>query len=109
MKDVDLGWTTADAEDPTLSYDGTDLRVEFVDWQEQLVRLVFRNCHMFSWEEIPASFELWPDRTYSCTGSSWQGADSVKPEQLKHWVLCFNASYFWLQVLAERLERESVR
>jgi hypothetical protein len=102
-EDLETNFSTADAEDPTIRYDGSELIVEFTDWRERQVKLQFSGCIMFSWAEIDPEFNQAPDRIYRVTDSKWMSMESAKSESLVHWKLCFNASYFALDVLANEM------
>ena len=100
--EIDLGFSTADAEIPTIKYDEGNLEVQFIDWKEQCINVVFEETEMFSWSEIPQSFFEKPDRIYEVHDSAWLKAESTINSKYRHFVLCFNASYFYLQVLCEK-------
>ncbi|MEZ6188834.1 MAG: hypothetical protein R3F62_28000 [Planctomycetota bacterium] len=92
---VDPGFSTADAEQVRLQFQG-DLTLDFQDWREVPVRVVFREAIGFRW----ADEQEWVDGvrndvTYRVQGSPWLatlarlcGEDAGAFQHLR---LCFNA------------------
>jgi hypothetical protein len=94
--EVYLGVSTADADNIDLHFDGADLVLSFVDWQEVPRQLIFRNVLAFRWQDFDET-GIRDDTTYEVLESEWlaQQADlqGVKAavENYAHYKLCFNA------------------
>ena len=103
------GFSTADAEYPSISLKDGNLSVQFIDWQENPVNLSFKNTCAVKWQE---TFTLGPetrdDMSYEIENSAWiaehraQGARAPE-EPLRHFKLCFNACGV-LEVIASQIE-----
>ena len=100
-KEMQCPYSTADADDPSIKYENGNLEIAFRDWREKNICILFRETEMFSWSEIPKSFDLAPDRVYEAKGTSWLRSAQAREDGLRHYILCFNASSFYLQVLCE--------
>lgn len=107
LKIADVSFSTADAELPRISFDGSgDLYVEFEDWQEKTVHLKFREILGFEWDECDLHAGGRDDVTYEIINSKWLHVFSehnIATEDFHHYKLCFNASGN-LDVLFKRLE-----
>jgi hypothetical protein len=107
---LNVPFATADASRLVLSYEQGQLRVSFVDWQEQSVILLFRDVAGFSWDDGEASQSAAhrDDTSYTIAGSDWLrqqldiGTITVS-EGHHHFKLCFNAVGV-LQVISTGLE-----
>jgi hypothetical protein len=94
--EVHLGISTADAEDVDIHFDGGDLILSFVDWQEVPRQLIFREVLAFRWQDFDET-SIHDDTTYEVLESEWlaQQADlqGVKAavDNYAHYKLCFNA------------------
>jgi hypothetical protein len=94
--EVNLGISTADAADVDVHFDGSDLVLSFVDWQEVPRQLIFRDVLAFRWQDLDET-GIRDDTTYEVLESEWlaQQADlqGVKAavENYAHYKLCFNA------------------
>lgn len=106
MKYIELesNFSTADAEDPIIQFDGSDLSIKFENWQEETVCIVFKETDMFAWQQIHGDFTEAPDNKYQVLDSEWLTQAKEYEPELKHYKLCFNASYYALDVLASSLE-----
>ena len=102
--ELETNYSTADAEDPIIKMVGSNLLVEFSDWQEKKVTLTFFDADMFSWQQIDDQFSEAPDRIYEVQESVWLKQVKDYGPELKHYKLCFNASYYNLDVLAVSYE-----
>jgi hypothetical protein len=109
--EVNLGVSTADADNVDLHFDGSDLVLSFVDWQEVPRQLIFHDVLAFRWQDFDET-GIRDDATYEVLESEWlaQQADlqGVKAavENYTHYKLCFNAAGV-LDVLGWRLTPES--
>lgn len=93
---ADLGFSTADAEQVRLRYEGGDLTLEFVDWRETPVSVVFQEAVGFRWnDEVEPEVGGRDDLTYVVQGSRWLDSQSLVRGEgagaLQHLRLCFNA------------------
>ena len=48
---IEPGFSTADAEHPTLEYRDGDLMLQFVDWQEKRITVRFPFAVAFRWQD----------------------------------------------------------
>jgi hypothetical protein len=90
------GFSTADAERIRLQYDGGDVTIDFVDWREAPVRVVFREAIGFRWADEQEWVDgVRDDVTYTVHGSAWLESltrlCAVDPTAFQHLRLCFNA------------------
>ncbi len=97
IKLLNLEFSTADANYPSIHQESGDLLVDFNDWQEKAVRLHFSDIVAFKWQMV---FDLHEgerdDRCYEIYGSSWltkhvQSEIIHDYEGYKHYRLNFNA------------------
>ncbi len=106
---TDLGFSTADAERVRLQFDGGDLTLDFVDWREAPVSVVFREAIGFRWnDEVEWQDGVRDDGAYVVCGSSWLGSQArlcgEDSGAFRHLKLCFNACGV-LDVLCRDSER----
>ncbi|WP_342630608.1 hypothetical protein [Marinobacter alkaliphilus] len=102
--ELDTAFSTADADDPAIKKDGPDLFVEFTDWREERVVVRFIDADMFCWQQIEDGFSEAPDRVYEVKGSVWVKQVQPYEPEMKHYKVCFNASYYALDILAVSYE-----
>ena len=104
---VKLGFSTADADHPSMTYNAGDLALMFRDWQEQQVCVIFRGVSRFEWTDEPDDY---------FDGEPYDGAclvlDSGWPPQharstCKHYRLNFNACGGRLDVACESIGMEN--
>jgi hypothetical protein len=103
-------FSTVDATYPHVECDRGRLRVEFQDWREQTVMLLFHDVAAFSWDDGDAAVcpSHRDDCSYIVRESPWvarhREVGTVAPlTDLQHFKLCFNTVGV-LQVLSTRLE-----
>ncbi|EGR0694062.1 TPA: hypothetical protein I7264_25825 [Vibrio parahaemolyticus] len=96
IKLLNLEFSTADAEYPSIHQEEGDLLVDFKDWQEKVVKLHFSDIVAFKWQMV---FDLHEgerdDCCYEIHGSSWlikhvQSEIINDHEGYKHYRLNFN-------------------
>lgn len=90
------GFSTADAEQVRLQFDGGGLTLDFVDWRERPVRVVFREAIGFRWNaEVKWEEGARDDVTYVVHESDWLQSQARlgggDPAAFQHLRLCFNA------------------
>jgi hypothetical protein len=92
--EIDLGVSTADAEDVAVQFSRGELVLTFVDWKEQRRRLAFADVLAFRWQELDDETPR-DDVAYEVRDSSWLARQAklqaVEPESYVHYKLCFNA------------------
>ncbi len=103
---IDPGFSTADAEYPSLTFSRGDLALAFRDWREDDVRVVFRDVWRFDWlDEVPdgeqIAGERW-DGTSVIHDSRW--IPSTATDACKHYRLNFNDCGGRLDVACESFE-----
>ncbi len=88
---IDLGFTTADADLPTMSYDSGVVRLRFLDWRERPVVVTFRGVSRFEWTDEPDDFFPGepPDGTCIVQKSGW--IPPMAAVACQHYRLNFNA------------------
>jgi hypothetical protein len=88
---IDPGFTTADAEYPSMSFDGRELQLRFADWREQPVLITFRDVSRFEWSDEPDDyFDGEPyDGTSVVRNSGW--IPRIAADGSQHLRLNFNA------------------
>jgi len=105
---VHLGFSTADAEDVQLQFDGSDVTLEFRDWSDQDVKVVFREVLGFRWSQWQDEVAPRDDESYEVLGSEWLqrefdiGGTGVVRQDFAHYRLCFSACGV-LDVLSRRI------
>ena len=89
-KQIDPGFSTADADHPTISYAEGTLQLGFVDWRDQSVLVTFRDVCRFEWsDEADDFFEGEPDDgTCIVKKSGW--VPTVDSKDYEHYRLNFN-------------------
>ena len=93
---LDAGFSTADAEQPSIEFKGGDLIVQFKDWREQWVSIRFPETIAFTWQDearLPA--DIRDDSAYEVINSPWLAELSELGATLvnsHHYKLCFNAA-----------------
>jgi hypothetical protein len=108
---LELPFSTADASRPEIVYSDGTLRIQFVDWQRNLVCLSFEDAVSFSWEdsEVGLDTQHRDDCSYVVDQSRWlerhlNVSAVTKGEPHRHFKLCFNELGI-LQVIAAKVER----
>ncbi len=100
----DLGFSTADAEDVRLDFDGADLQLRFVDWRERPVIHRFHDVLAYRWG-LDIDPDLRDDQVYEIVDSPWLEREAELAEEPResylHLKLAFNAQGV-LDVLARR-------
>jgi len=87
------GFSTADAQYPSLELRAGELHLRFIDWREQPIHAVFDDVVAFQWGEAQGATELRNDESYVVTNSPW--LNQYQREELataahRHFKLCFN-------------------
>lgn len=107
---LNVPFSTADAEYPVIKQKNGDVYVEYSDWQEKVVKLVFRDSVGFKWQMV---FDLITgerdDECYEIACSSWVQKNIElgvirESENYKHFRLNFN-EIGQLEVLCLSLEQ----
>ncbi|KLU01986.1 hypothetical protein RISK_006170 [Rhodopirellula islandica] len=95
------GFSTADGEVTSISYDGSDVTLRFLDWREHQICVVFRDVTRFEWTDEPDDlFEGEPyDGTCVVRNSAWPPI--VAESKWEHYRLNFNACGGRLDVACE--------
>lgn len=72
VRTISPGFSTADAEQPALSLNNQTLVVEFVDWKEEKVRVVFSDVYGLKWQSIEELLGAEPyDGSCEILNSEW--------------------------------------
>jgi hypothetical protein len=89
----DLGFSTADAQHPSLEFRTGVLHLRFIDWREKSITAIFEEVVEFQWSDEDSTSGNWDYRTYvvcdSPRLSQCQRAGIATAEH-KHFRLCFN-------------------
>ena len=94
FQQINLGVTTADAENVELLFTGGSLSVRYVDWQEKPREAIFKETIAFSWQEQDSTGMPRNDVTYEVSNSEWfarQVSDQPNAARFHQYRLCFNA------------------
>ena len=92
-----LGFSTADAEKVEISFfEGSTLRLKFLDWQEQTIQVEFLDIVAFSWSQEDIHHrQISDDYIYEVLNSNWllkyrevEAAEII--ENHKHYKFCLN-------------------
>ena len=95
-RDLVAGFSTADAEHPSIEHRDGDLTVQFLDWREIPVKIHFPFTIAFRWQDeavLPANIR--DDQSYEVINSCWCAELAqlgVAQPQHRHYKLCFNAA-----------------
>ena len=108
---VDLGFVVADAEAPKLTLESQRLMVEFLDWRDRRVTVVFADCIALRWQEAERFVDDADrcDSTVMVHDSEWlqahdrQGHTDMGGRLFRHLKLNFNAAG-QLEVLCTSVE-----
>jgi hypothetical protein len=103
---ADLGFSVADGEAVTLSFEAGDLILRFKDWREQNIEHRFVEALAFRWAARPTVAAPRDDSTYEVRGSVWlldelESEGYSGSEEFVHRVLRFNAAKV-LEVISRR-------
>lgn len=107
--ELEPGFSTADAEYPSVSLKDGTLDLFFVDWREQPVSVRFRDAASVSWQQLEITGpNVGDDKVYEIQNSNWIAShyrqQTILPaEKLRHFRLCFNA-WGTLDVIASEME-----
>nr|WP_086939426.1 hypothetical protein [Thaumasiovibrio occultus] len=72
LVELETPFSVADAQYPVISQKSGTLRVEYVDWQEICVVIVFHDCEAFRWQGLVAlQQDEHDDRCYQIQNSHW--------------------------------------
>ncbi len=92
---VDMGFSTADADDVRLSFDGADVLLECVDWQEAPQKCAFKEVLACRWGQHLGLDLPRDDCSYQIHDSDWLIREAklaaVDQSAFAHYTLCFNA------------------
>ena len=101
---IEPGFTLADAERPSMSYEGGNLILTFVDWRERFFRVTFRDVCRFEWSDEPDDyFDGEPhDGTCVVRNSGW--IPRIANHNCQHYRLNFNACGGRLEVACDAIE-----
>jgi|SRR6056297_2518055 len=91
VEQIDPGFTTADADYPTMSYDGGDLQLRFVDWQERPVLVTFHDVSRFEWSDKPDDYFDGEPYDGTCTVQQSGWIPCITGRDCQHFRLNFNA------------------
>jgi hypothetical protein len=89
-----IGIHSADAERVSLAYQDQELKVNYVDWQEQSQTVVLREVFCFKWQERDLDSAPRDDTTFEVVKSTWlreQTSGIPGTEYLVHYKILFNA------------------
>lgn len=101
-------FSVADGENPKFDYTGDELYLSFIDWHEEEVRVLFKDCVAVKWQNADSTGpEDRDDCTYEIQNSEWLKLHldqrMVEPEEKhRHFKLCFNAAGV-LEVIATEM------
>ena len=105
------GFSVADAENVTYSYDGEHLYIHFVDWQENQIKVKCENTFGFKFQsaEYQLSEDERFDSVYLVYNSQWieyhKEQDAAwSSEEWKHYKLNFNECCV-IEVLCSKLDK----
>jgi hypothetical protein len=103
-EEIDPGFTTADAGNPSITYLTGSLQIRFVDWRELVVTVIFRDVCRFEWTDEPDDyFDGEPDDgTCVVRKSGWVPRGAAA--NCKHYRINFNASGGRLDVACNSFE-----
>jgi hypothetical protein len=96
-RQIEPGFSTADAESVSLLLKRRTGILEFTDWREEKVRVILENAVGLKWQEVDSSEpEDRDDTSYEIVNSEWLRehlAQHVVEEKEghKHYKFCFNA------------------
>ncbi|AZZ96286.1 hypothetical protein [Pseudoalteromonas sp. R3] len=111
IETIDLGFSVADAEDIAFKFDGSDLVLEFNDWQENHITIKCENTLGFKFQT--AEYEMSESERFdSChivNDSEWvkehlKQGEAWESESWFHYKLNFNAAGV-VEVLCSKLAK----
>lgn len=95
LHDIDIGLSTADAENVQLIYQFGDLLLRYTDWKEQECEKKFNDVLAFRWEEFTDHAPR-DDCSFEIINSAWlvaqARAQEVDPCNYIHYRICFNCN-----------------
>lgn len=94
-KPIDLGFSTADADEVSLHFESGTLLLAFRDWREQQIKCAFNEVLAFKWDSELDMAGIRADIYYEVSNSLWLQAQAeaqgVNVGDYTHYKLCFNA------------------
>ena len=108
---LSAGFSTADAEYPSMTYELGTLVFRFVDWQDRKVIIHFVDTVAFKWQDdaiLPP--EIRDDTSYEVVNSPWLAeliALGATGQTSRHYKLCLNAAGVLDVVFGQLVEESS--
>jgi hypothetical protein len=101
-----LGFSVADGERVSLTFEAGDLLLRFTDWHEQPITHRFLEALAFRWSSEGTVATPRDDATYEVASSSWitsevEADGHASSNEFAHYVLCFNTAKV-LEVICRR-------
>jgi hypothetical protein len=96
-EEIDLGFSSADAEDVQFTYKGGKLVLQFIDWTEKPIKVMFSDVVASKWQEAESlGPEERDDMTYIINNSKWLALHVSqnyiqKNQEYRHLKINFNA------------------
>lgn len=106
---INLGFSTADGEEVRFAFDGSTLRLDFIDWHEKPVTVAFEDVLGVHWgQDLPPGAPR-DDMPFEVIDSEWllrEGQLNAISDlhDYAHYLLCFNACGN-LDVLCRKVRR----
>lgn len=88
---IDPGFSTADAEFPSMSFDKGSLELRFVDWRERSVLVTFRGVSRFEWSDEPDDSFRGEPHDGTCVIRKSGCVPRLAADECQHYRLNFNA------------------
>ena len=101
---IEPGFTLADAEHPSMSYEGGNLILTFVDWRERSVRVTFRDVCRFEWSDEPDDYFDGEPHAGTCVVRNSGWIPRIADRHCQHYRLNFNACGGRLEVACDAID-----
>ncbi|TWU19360.1 hypothetical protein [Allorhodopirellula heiligendammensis] len=88
---IDPGFTTADADYPSMNYDGGDVQLRFFDWRERPILVTFRDVSRFEWSDEPDDYFGGKPYDGTCVVRKSGWIPRIADDDCQHYRLNFNA------------------
>ncbi|EMI46044.1 hypothetical protein [Rhodopirellula sp. SWK7] len=104
---IDPGFSTADADHPSIFYAGGKLTLTFLDWREQPIRVVFRDVTRFEWTDDPDDYFDGEPYDGTCVVRDSRWPPDIADTKCEHYRLNFNDCGGRLDVACESFDMET--
>ena len=90
VEQINPGFTIADADYPSMSYDRGNLQLRFVDWRERHVLMTFHDVSRFEWTDEPDDYFDGEPYDGTCVVQKSEWIPRTAADECRYYRLNFN-------------------